>query len=115
MIHTPPKSWRLMAYCRGKNATKASAPALTISDANLAVFASSCGEASGRKYSRYTLRVKRLAAAIDMIDAGTSAPMATAANAMPTNQDGNIWRNNAGTTHWAPYGGCGWMPAASAI
>ena len=36
------------------------------------------------------LRVNRLAAAIDMIAAGTSAPMAIAAKATPTNHDGNI-------------------------
>ena len=43
------------------------------------------------------LRVKVLAVAIDMIAAGTSAPMAIAANATPTNQDGKIARNSAGT------------------
>ena len=43
------------------------------------------------------LRVKVFAVAIDMIAAGTSAPIAIAANATPTNQTGNIAMNNAGT------------------
>ena len=44
------------------------------------------------------LRVNRLAAAIDMIAAGTSAPMPMAANATPANQLGNISWNSTGTT-----------------
>ena len=44
------------------------------------------------------LRVNRLAAAIDMIAAGTRAPMPTAANAMPANQSGNSLSNSSGTT-----------------
>ena len=43
------------------------------------------------------LRVNRFAAAIDMIAAGTSAPIATAAKATPANQDGNTASNSAGT------------------
>ena len=43
------------------------------------------------------LRVNRFAAAIDMMAAGTSAPMPIAANAMPANQSGNIWSNSTGT------------------
>src|SRR6476620_12308924 len=43
------------------------------------------------------LRVHRFAAAIDTIAAGTSAPIAIAANAMPANQPGNILSNSAGT------------------
>ena len=43
------------------------------------------------------LRVNRFAAAIDMIAAGTSAPMPIAANAMPANHDGNIRSNSTGT------------------
>ena len=38
-----------------------------------------------------------MAAAIDMIAAGTSAPIAIAAKATPTNHGGNIARNSAGT------------------
>jgi hypothetical protein len=44
-----------------------------------------------------------LAQAIDMIAAGTSAPMAMAAKATPTNHDGNEARNSAGTAKFAPY------------
>ncbi len=44
------------------------------------------------------LRVNRFAAAIDMIAAGTSAPMPIAANATPANQRGNICWNSSGTT-----------------
>src|SRR5919202_5076179 len=43
------------------------------------------------------LRVHRFAAAIDMIAAGTRAPVATAAKATPANQLGNIWSNRPGT------------------
>src|SRR3954454_9439132 len=43
------------------------------------------------------LRVHRFAAAIDMMAAGTSAPMAMAANARPANQLGNSFSNSAGT------------------
>ena len=39
-----------------------------------------------------------LAAAIDMIAAGTSAPTAIAAKQNPTNHEGNIFTNSAGTT-----------------
>ena len=48
------------------------------------------------------LRVNRLAAAIDMIAAGTRAPMPIAAKAMPTNQDGKLCRNSAGTAKLLP-------------
>ena len=47
------------------------------------------------------LRVNRLAAAIDMIAAGTSAPIAIAPKAMPANQDGNAWSNRTGTIVFA--------------
>ena len=43
------------------------------------------------------LRVQRFAAAIDMIAAGTSAPIAIAANATPANQLENSESNRAGT------------------
>ena len=43
------------------------------------------------------LRVNRLAAAMAMIAAGTSAPMTMAANATPANQLGNRWWNSNGT------------------
>ena len=44
------------------------------------------------------LRVKVLAAAIDMIAAGTSAPIAMAAKATPANHDGNMSSNSCGMT-----------------
>src|SRR6478672_1435278 len=43
------------------------------------------------------LRVHRFAAAIDMIAAGTSAPMTIAAKATPANQAGNSFSNSCGT------------------
>jgi hypothetical protein len=46
-------------------------------------------------------RVKRLAAAIDMIAAGTSAPMPIAAKATPANHDGNTCSSSAGTAKFA--------------
>src|SRR5271169_4262652 len=49
------------------------------------------------------LRVHKFDAAIDMIAAGTSAPIAIAANATPANHDGNIARISAGTAKLAPY------------
>src|SRR5258708_32612573 len=63
------------------------------------------------------LRVNRLAAAIDMIAAGTSAPIATAANATPANQLGNESSKNCGTTSCAfglPSSPIGFVPAALA-
>ena len=47
------------------------------------------------------LRVNRFAAAIDMIAAGTSAPITMAENAIPSNQGGNIFWNRNGTASWA--------------
>ncbi len=47
------------------------------------------------------LRVNRLAAAIDMIAAGTSAPMTIAAKPMPANQLGKMCSNSSGTDSWA--------------
>src|SRR5690348_9459111 len=63
------------------------------------------------------LRVKVFAAAIDMIAAGTSAPIATAANATPANQLGNASSNSWGMTSWAlglPSSPIGLVPAAIA-
>ena len=64
------------------------------------------------------LRVNRFAAAIDMIAAGTSAPMPIAANATPANQSGNIVSNSSGTTvlvSGLPPAVSGLTPAAIAI
>ena len=46
--------------------------------------------------------MNRLAQAIDMTAAGTSAPIAIAAKATPTNHEGNDERNSAGTAKFAP-------------
>ena len=46
------------------------------------------------------LRVHRLAAAIDMMAAGTSAPMAIAAKATPANHGLNSCSNSCGMASW---------------
>ena len=50
-----------------------------------------------------------------MIAAGTSAPIAIAANATPVNQSGNIASKSAGTAHCVPYVASGFIPAAIAM
>src|SRR6478735_8095289 len=63
------------------------------------------------------LRVNVLAAAIDMIAAGTSAPMATAAKATPANQLGKESSNSCGITSCGlglPSAPMGLVPAAMA-
>src|ERR1044072_817142 len=63
------------------------------------------------------LRVKVLAAAIDMIAAGTSAPIAIAAKATPANQLGNMSSNSGGITSCGfglPSPPTGSVPAAMA-
>src|SRR5690242_21880892 len=63
------------------------------------------------------LRLKVLAAAIDMIAAGTSAPIATAAKATPANHDGNMSSKSCGITSCAlglPSRPIGFVPAAMA-
>ncbi len=47
------------------------------------------------------LRVNRLAAAIDMMAAGTSAPIAIAAKATPANHDGKTAWKKCGTASCA--------------
>src|SRR6516225_8058063 len=47
------------------------------------------------------LLLNRLAAAIDMMAAGTSAPMMIAEYPMPANQLGNMFWNSSGTDSWA--------------
>src|SRR3954466_10209199 len=62
-------------------------------------------------------RVNRFAAAMDMIAAGTSAPIAMAAKAIPANQDGNMSSKSWGMTSWAlgwPSSPIGLVPAAMA-
>ena len=61
--------------------------------------------------------MKGLAAAIDMIAAGTSAPIAIAANATPANHAGNMSSNSCGMTSCAlasPSSPIGCVPAAMA-
>jgi hypothetical protein len=58
------------------------------------------------------LRVNRLAAAIDMMAAGTRAPIAMAAKPKPTNQSGNILSNSSGMV-WLLLAGL--IPAAIAM
>src|SRR5436190_11073820 len=63
------------------------------------------------------LRVNVFAAAIDMIAAGTSAPIATAANATPANQLEKESSNSCGITSWGlglPSTPIGCVPAAMA-
>ena len=90
----------------------ASAPTLTIRETIFATCASSRSETSARTNSFHTFRVNRLAAAIDMTAAGTSAPIAIAAKATPRNQDGNMSTNSAGTA-W--FGSVTASPAAIAM
>src|SRR5262252_7710676 len=62
-------------------------------------------------------RVKVFEAAIDMIAAGTSAPIATAAKATPANHGGKKSSNNCGITSCAfgfPSRPIGFVPAAIA-
>ena len=51
----------------------------------------------GLTNSANTFLVNRLAAAIDMIAAGTSAPITTAANDIPANQPGKVALHRSGT------------------
>ena len=102
MIQMPPSSCSWIAYCVGTNRMKTSAPNLTSSDTHLAICASCAWSMFGSMNSRWMLRVYRFAAAIDMIAAGTSAPMPIAAKATPTNHDGKWCRNSAGTAKLLP-------------
>jgi len=88
------------------------APNLTTSDTSFAVDASAADDMSGETSGRHKLRVNRFAAPIDMIAAGTSALIAMAAAAKPTNHDGNSAPNKAGTTSDADFTR---TPAAIAI
>ena len=97
LIQTPPSSWKSIAYLTGARMMNSSAPTLTASEASLAIVASAASLMPGWTNSFQTLRVKRLAAAIDMTAAGTRAPMAIAAKATPTNHDGKTLRNRSGT------------------
>src|ERR1700760_4720362 len=92
-IQIPPSSCRLIENVCGSSTAKYSAPSFTASEAHWETRVSSRGLASGFKNSRKMLRVNRFAAPIDMMAAGTSAPMAIPANATPANQLGNMCWN----------------------
>src|SRR5579885_2988844 len=80
---------------------KRTAPNFRTSEAHLATSDSARSEALGLMYSLKMLRVNRFAAAIDITEAGTSAPIEMAAKATPANQLGNCWRMSAGTAPFA--------------
>ena len=96
----PPSSCRLMENVLGSSIANSSAPTLTISETHCETLVSSLGLASGLKNSLKMLRVNRLAAAMAMIAAGTSAPMTMAEKAIPVNQLGNRCWNRYGTASW---------------
>src|SRR5476649_1193335 len=99
----------------GRARTNASAPTLTSSETTLLTVASSRRLIAGWTYSRQMLRLKRLAAAIDMIAAGTRAPTAMAAKATPVNQLGNIFWKRSAMALLLPNALLGLMPAAMAM
>src|SRR5579859_2335771 len=83
---------------------KRTAPNFITSEAHLATLDSARSDAFGEIYSLKMLRVKRLAAAMDITEAGTSAPIEMAAKAKPANQLGNCALMSAGTAAFAPKG-----------
>src|ERR1700728_5154789 len=108
-----------MAYFVGTKMMNMSAPSLAIRDTVFAICDSCLLVGLRLMNSRWMLRVYRFAIAMDMMAAGTSAPMAMAAKATPTNQDGNKCRMSAGTAKLflkvlnpQAYSGRSAMPAA---
>jgi len=63
----------------------------------------------------YTFRLKRLAAAIDMICAGTRPSIAIAASAKPASAAGSVCSKSAWTMTFAPYEPLGRTAAAIAM
>src|SRR5689334_2111685 len=100
-IQMPPSSCRLMEKVLGSPIANSSAPILTVSDAHCETRVCKRLSAAGWRNSLKMLRVNRLAAAMDMIAAGTSAPMTMAAKATPVNQLGNRCWNRYGTASCA--------------
>src|SRR5438552_16096103 len=94
---------------------KSKAPNFTTNEAHLATAASSRSLAFFLKYSLYIFLVNRLAAAMDIMEAGTSAPIAIAANAKPANQDGKKALISPGTAPLLPNPARGLICAAIAI
>ena len=74
------------------------APSFTPRETTLATADSRAGFMPGSMKVFQIFRVKRLAAPIDMMAAGTSAPIAIAAKLNPMNQAGKILMNRVGTT-----------------
>src|ERR1035437_3898902 len=99
----------------GSTRMKTRAGPLTSSGTPLLALASSRRLIAGWTYSRQMLRLKRLAAAIDMIAAGTSAPTAMAAKATPVNQLGNIFWKRSAMALLLPNALLGLIPAAMAM
>src|ERR1700680_4296851 len=99
----------------GSARMKISAATLTSSETILLTVASSRRLIAGWMYSRQMLRLKRLAAAIDITAAGTSAPTAMAANATPVNQLGNIFWKRSAMALLLPNSALGLIPAAMAM
>jgi hypothetical protein len=96
-IQMPPRSCRLIENVLGSSMANSSAPSLMTSETHCETLVCSLGLASGLKNSRNMFRVNRLAAAMDMIAAGTRAPMMMAAKAIPVNQLGYMCWNRNGT------------------
>jgi hypothetical protein len=86
-IQMPPSSWKLIAFCLSSSSTNTRAKSVTTSEASFETLASCSTVPSGLSHSVQMLRVKVLAAAIDLMAAGTSAPMAVAAKATPANHE----------------------------
>src|ERR1700733_6275833 len=110
-IQIPPSNCISIAYVAGSFSTNSSAPNFTTRETTFAIRDSSSGSIFRRTKAPYKFRVNRFEAAIDMIAAGTSAPIATAARQNPANHSGNIFRNSSGT---AVFGSFVTTPAASA-
>src|ERR1035437_1382414 len=99
----------------GSTRMNTSAATLTSSETTLLTLASSRWLIWGWMYSRQMLRLNRLAAAIDITAAGTSAPTAMAAKATPVNQLGNIFWKRSAMALLLPNAAVGLMPAAMAM
>src|ERR1700680_1719218 len=99
----------------GRARTNASAPTLTSRETTLLTVASSRRLIAGCTYSRQMLRLKRLAAAIDITAAGTRAPTAMGAKGTPVNQLGNMFWNRSAIALLLPNALLGLIPAAMAM
>jgi hypothetical protein len=93
IIHTPPSSWKSMAYCVGTSRMTINAPSFTRRETTFASDASLVPVRSTFTNGFQMFRVKVFAAPMDMTAAGTSAPIAMAAKQNPTNQSGNITKS----------------------